>query len=77
MHLSILVVCQGILLKALGHKGVRYLQHLIALNAFGQEFEDIEQLACIASAISQQGIGFLQFYVLLLEHHILFKHSLA
>ena len=77
VHLSVLVVCQGVLLKALRHQRVGHLQRLALLHALGQEFQDVEQLACIASAIPEQGIGLLQDYTLLPEHRVLFHHTAA
>ena len=77
VHLSVLVVCQGVLLKALRHQRVGHFQRFALLHALGQEFQDVEQLACIASAIPEQGIGLLQFYVLLPEHCVLFHNTAA
>ena len=66
MHLSVFVVGEGILLKALGH-------HLVGndngVAGFGlhDEVEDIKQFAGIAATVTEHGVCLLELYPALFQ----------
>ena len=70
VHLAILVVGQGVLLQTLGDHLVGY-DNFFAAVGLDDEFKRIEQLACIASRETQQGIGLFDHDVTLFQVEVL------
>ena len=70
MHIALLVVSKGILLKLFFYHLVGD-DHLIRFCRFHHQFQDIEELPGIASAEAEHRRGFLQIDILLREFHVL------
>ena len=64
MHLTILVVCQRILLKA-GHYEFVSNNDITTLRLYHQ-LQDVQQFTRITTTIAQQCIGLFQIYMALL-----------
>jgi len=61
------------LLEALNDFPIGYYDGFRIAFGFNHQFEDIQQLACIASRIPQHGIRLLQLDILLLQINVLFQ----
>ena len=70
MHFPVLVIRQRILLEAVYHRGIVNDDEGIVAGGFHHQFEDVEQLAGIASAIAQHGVGLAHFYFAFFQHYI-------
>ena len=70
MHLAVLVVGQRVLLQSVDHQLVADDNLLVAILRLDYKFENVEQLACVATAIAKHGAGFLQDDFPFLQLHI-------
>ena len=69
MHLPFLVVGHGVLLQALGDAGIVDNDGALG-GGIGEQVDDVEQFARVATGKAQQGIGFAHFKFALTQHHI-------
>ena len=69
MHLAVLVVGKRVLLKTVHHHLVGY-DHVATLG-LNNKLKNVEQLARVASAVSQYGVGLFQLYVSAAQLHVL------
>ena len=69
MHLTVLIVCKGVLLEALVHDFISDY-HLVRAVRLHDKLQDIQQLAGIAAGETQYGGGLTQFYVTLLKYAV-------
>ena len=76
MHLAILVIGHGILLQTVGDGTVVNDYSIILPHRFIQQFQDIEQLTGITTAVSEQSPCLFYLKLLLLQQNILFYHPL-
>ena len=65
MHLTVLVISQGVLLQTLINNFIGY-NHLIGTVGLYDQLQDVEQLACIAARKTEYGGGLLKLDVALL-----------
>ena len=70
MHLAALVVGHGVLLQAFHHALVFY-HHLFVGTRFHYKLQDVEQLACVATAISENGASLLEHYLALAQFGVM------
>ena len=69
MHLAFLIICKRVLLQA-RHNHLVVYHNLIAGTRLNDKLQDVEQLACVATAIAQQGVGLLQLDIKLREFNV-------
>ena len=73
MHLTVLVVDGHVFLNTgCNRLVVNYYRRLIGL-AVHHQLQYVEQFAGIASAVTHEGVGLLQFYLPLLQQDIFFQ----
>ena len=75
MHLPAFVVGQRVLLQTLTHEFIGDDHGFLVGIRVRHELEDVQQLACIASAEAQQGIGLAHLDGLLLQHDVFLQGS--
>ena len=74
MHLAVLIVDSDILLQAFSNQLIGYHYFIFADLGIHHDFEDVQKLAGIASALTEKGFVF--FYCdLLLSEHFVFTQS--
>ena len=73
MHLPVFVVYGGALLQALAYGLVVY--HYLPLTSLGVHYhlKDVEEFAAVASAVTQEGVAFLQENVALTQHLVVLE----
>ena len=69
VHLAFLIICKRVLLQA-RHNHLVVYHYLIAGTRLNDELQDVEQLAGVATAIAQQGVGLLQLDIKLREFNV-------
>ena len=69
VHLPFLVVGHGVLLQALGDAGIVDNDGALG-GGIGEQVDDVEQFARVATGKAQQGVGFAHFKFALTQHHV-------
>ena len=69
MHFAVLVVGQRILLEGGDNHVIANKERGVG-GGFYHQFQNVEQFAGIAAAVTQQGIGFLQFDTALFQDDV-------
>lgn len=69
VHLSLLVVCQRVLLYALSHKGIRDF-YRVGRGRFYYELQDVEEFSGVTAGIAQQCSGLFKPYFVCFQFSI-------
>ena len=67
MHFTVFVVGQRILLQQVHHHFIGNHQVFVGGRCLSNQLQDVEQFACVASAVAQHGTRFLQFNMALAQ----------